>query len=174
LGTTLVSETLRQAIELRGPDTKQLLHHSDRGCQYTSDAYQTTLKTLGITCSMSRTGCCYDLCQPRRNVRGEPRTIAFSAENGFTTAARHSMTTIAPALPIVQTGFAALSYTNGQSSLALTRDVVIDYMGGANLRNVGTVTSVDLLGVILIVSVPRRSIQALTTRRNCCHLNRIV
>lgn len=60
LATTLVSEALRQAIELRTPDTKQLLHHSDRGCQYTSDAYQKTLKTLGITCSMSRTGCCYD------------------------------------------------------------------------------------------------------------------
>ena len=38
----------------------ELLHHSDRGCQYTSDAYQKTLKTLGIQCSMSRTGNCYD------------------------------------------------------------------------------------------------------------------
>ena len=37
-----------------------LLHHSDRGCQYTSNAYQQTLQTLGITCSMSRTGNCYD------------------------------------------------------------------------------------------------------------------
>ena len=27
---------------------------------YTSDAYQTTLRTLGITCSMSRRGNCYD------------------------------------------------------------------------------------------------------------------
>jgi transposase InsO family protein len=26
----------------------------------TSEAYQRTLKTLGIECSMSRTGCCYD------------------------------------------------------------------------------------------------------------------
>jgi putative transposase len=26
----------------------------------TSDAYQQTLSTLGITCSSSRTGCCYD------------------------------------------------------------------------------------------------------------------
>ncbi len=60
LATTLVSDALRQAIELRSPDTKQLLHHSDRGCQYTSDAYQKTLTMLGITCSMSRTGCCYD------------------------------------------------------------------------------------------------------------------
>lgn len=60
LATDLVSDALRRAIENRRPDGKRLLHHSDRGCQYTSDAYQKTLRTLGITCSMSRTGCCYD------------------------------------------------------------------------------------------------------------------
>lgn len=60
LATTLVSEALRAAIELRRPEGRQLLHHSDRGCQYTSDDYQKTLDTMGITCSMSRTGCCYD------------------------------------------------------------------------------------------------------------------
>lgn len=60
LATPLVGEALRNAIELRRPDTTKLLHHSDRGCQYTSDEYRTTLRTLGITCSMSRTGCCYD------------------------------------------------------------------------------------------------------------------
>jgi putative transposase len=60
LATELVSEALRQAIERRRPDGQRLLHHSDRGCQYTSDAYQRTLKRLGITCSMSRRGCCYD------------------------------------------------------------------------------------------------------------------
>ena len=60
LATELVSDALRAAIESRRPDGKQLLHHSDRGCQYTSDAYQKTLRTLGIECSMSRTGCCYD------------------------------------------------------------------------------------------------------------------
>lgn len=60
LATGLVSDALRRAIENRRPDGKRLLHHSDRGCQYTSDAYQKTLRTLGITCSMSRTGCCYD------------------------------------------------------------------------------------------------------------------
>ena len=51
---------LRQAIESRRPVGSELLHHSDRGCQYTSDAYQQTLRTLGIECSMSRTGECYD------------------------------------------------------------------------------------------------------------------
>jgi putative transposase len=60
LATELVSKALRQAIERRRPNCRRLLHHSDRGCQYTSDAYQGTLKRLGIECSMSRRGCCYD------------------------------------------------------------------------------------------------------------------
>ena len=60
LATELISDALRSAIERRRPDGKQLLHHSDRGCQYTSDAYQQTLRVLGITCSMSRRGNCYD------------------------------------------------------------------------------------------------------------------
>jgi putative transposase len=60
LETELVSDALRRAIESRRPDGKKLLHHSDRGCQYTSDAYQQTLMTLGIECSMSRRGNCYD------------------------------------------------------------------------------------------------------------------
>lgn len=60
LSTPLVSKALRSAIENRSPETNELLHHSDRGCQYTSSEYQRTLRTLGITCSMSRKGCCYD------------------------------------------------------------------------------------------------------------------
>ena len=60
LATELIMDALRSAIEVRRPDGTQLLHHSDRGCQYTSDAYQRTLRTLGITCSMSRTGNCCD------------------------------------------------------------------------------------------------------------------
>jgi putative transposase len=60
LATELVAEALQRAVESRRPVGQELLHHSDRGCQYTSDAYQQTLKTLGIECSMSRTGECYD------------------------------------------------------------------------------------------------------------------
>ena len=60
LATPLVAEALRRAVESRRPIGGELLHHSDRGCQYTSDAYQQTLRTLGIECSMSRTGECYD------------------------------------------------------------------------------------------------------------------
>ncbi len=60
LATELVSDALRAAIESRRPDGKHLLHHSDRGCQYASTAYQQTLRTMGIECSMSRTGNCWN------------------------------------------------------------------------------------------------------------------
>jgi putative transposase len=60
LATEVVSEALRQAIESRRPQGHELLHHSDRGCQYTSDAYRQTLRALGIECSMNHTGSCYD------------------------------------------------------------------------------------------------------------------
>lgn len=60
LATDLVQAALKDAVEKRRPDGSKLIHHSDRGCQYTSDSYQRTLQTLGITCSMSRTGNCYD------------------------------------------------------------------------------------------------------------------
>jgi len=59
LATDLVSAALRKAVETRRPAGQHLLYHSDRGCQYTSDAYQQTLRTLGIQCSMSCTDC-YD------------------------------------------------------------------------------------------------------------------
>jgi putative transposase len=45
---------------VRRPKANQLPHHSDRGCQYTSDDYQQTLRALGIECSMSHAGSCYD------------------------------------------------------------------------------------------------------------------
>ena len=36
------------------------MHHSDQGCQYTSDAYRGLLNSMGIQCSMSRPGSCHD------------------------------------------------------------------------------------------------------------------
>lgn len=55
----LVTDALMMAIWRRGlPDA--LLHHSDRGSQYTSDQFQRLLGELGITCSMSRSGNCWD------------------------------------------------------------------------------------------------------------------
>ena len=36
------------------------MHHSDRGSQYTSEAFQRLLRDLGVTCSMSHTGNVWD------------------------------------------------------------------------------------------------------------------
>ena len=60
LSTSLVTSAFRKAVEARQPETKELLHHSDRGCQYTSNQFQQMLKTMNVTCSMSRKGNCYD------------------------------------------------------------------------------------------------------------------
>lgn len=55
----LVTDALMMAVWRRGkPDA--LLHHSDRGSQYTSDAFQRLLSDLGVTCSMSRSGNVWD------------------------------------------------------------------------------------------------------------------
>src|SRR5579863_5584177 len=49
----LVTDALVMAIWRRGkPDA--LLHHSDRGSQYTSDQFQRLMADHGVTCSMSR------------------------------------------------------------------------------------------------------------------------
>jgi len=66
LATDLVAAALRQAIEARRPVGSRLLHHSDRGCQYTSDAYRAMLRTMNIECSMSRTGLCSGNAVPER------------------------------------------------------------------------------------------------------------
>jgi len=55
----LVLQALRMALQQRQPPTG-LLHHSDRGSQYTCAAYRDLLALHGITVSMSRKGDCYD------------------------------------------------------------------------------------------------------------------
>jgi len=53
----LVINALNKAIGRRKPPE---IHHSDRGSQYASKAYQQLLKKNGIMASMSRKGNCYD------------------------------------------------------------------------------------------------------------------
>ena len=55
----LVIDALRMAIGRRQP-AKGLVHHSDRGAQYTSDDFLAELKENGMKSSMSGSGCCYD------------------------------------------------------------------------------------------------------------------
>jgi putative transposase len=52
-------KALEMALKRRCPEIG-LLHHSDQGCTYASDDYQTLLDARGIVCSMSRRGNCYD------------------------------------------------------------------------------------------------------------------
>jgi len=57
--TTLVKEALRKALADRRP-AAGLLHHSDRGSQYASSAFQALLHSWQIVPSMSGLGHCYD------------------------------------------------------------------------------------------------------------------
>ena len=57
--TSLVQEALDMAVKLREP-LPGLIHHSDRGVQYASRAYQAALGELDATPSMSRKGDCWD------------------------------------------------------------------------------------------------------------------
>ena len=55
----LVIDALNMAIGQRCPEG-ELLHHSDRGSQYTSDDFRGELDKHNIQCSMSARGNCYD------------------------------------------------------------------------------------------------------------------
>jgi len=59
MSVQLPLDALHMAIQRRHPGPG-LIHHSDRGSQYTSVEYQRMLKRYGIQASMSSTGNCYD------------------------------------------------------------------------------------------------------------------
>ena len=58
LRTELVLEALQNAIAQRRP--KGVIHHSDRGCQYTSYAFGKRCQEAGVMPSMGSVGDCYD------------------------------------------------------------------------------------------------------------------
>jgi putative transposase len=59
MAAQLVTDDLVMAIWRRGkPDA--LLHHSDRGSQYTSEQFQSLMADHGVVCSMSRSGNVWD------------------------------------------------------------------------------------------------------------------
>lgn len=55
----LVTEALTMALWRRGKP-EALMHHSDRGSQYTSEQFQRLMAEHGVACSMSRAGNCWD------------------------------------------------------------------------------------------------------------------
>jgi putative transposase len=61
LATDLPMQALDRALQARpAAALPDLLHHSDRGCQYTSATFRQRLDLCQITQSMSRKGNCYD------------------------------------------------------------------------------------------------------------------
>jgi putative transposase len=95
--TELTRSALRMALK-QTPFTGHLIHHSDRGSQYTATAYRMDLAACGIDCSLSAAGNCYDnapmesffatlkgeLVHHRRyQTRAEARTDIFSYIEGF-------------------------------------------------------------------------------------------
>lgn len=59
LTTTLVLDALEMARWRRG-DVTGVVHHSDRGCQYTSYAFSRRCKEAGVVPSMGSVGDCFD------------------------------------------------------------------------------------------------------------------
>ena len=59
IDTQLVQKALQMAINNRNP-SPGTIHHSDRGCQFTSQLFRESLNRVNILSSMSRSGNCYD------------------------------------------------------------------------------------------------------------------
>jgi len=59
-------EALKQALAARQYPERNLMHHSDRGVQYCSEAYTTLLKQNDIQISMTQDGSPYDNAQAER------------------------------------------------------------------------------------------------------------
>ena len=86
----IVTDALTMAWFRRKP-APGMLHHSDRGSQYASHAFQDKLTEYGMTCSMSRKGNCWD------NAPTESWFNSFKNErvHGWRFATREDMTATA-------------------------------------------------------------------------------
>ena len=81
LAKELATSALKNAIQQRRP-SRGLIHHSDRGSQYTSYEYQSLLRREGITISMSRSGSCHDNA-PTESFFGSLKTEMFLRGDPF-------------------------------------------------------------------------------------------
>lgn len=58
--TELVSQALKMAVSRRGGQVNNVIFHTDRGSQYTSNDFRKLCTSLRVRQSMGRTGICYD------------------------------------------------------------------------------------------------------------------
>ena len=98
--TQLVTDALVMAIWRRG-SPRSVLHHSDRGSQYSADPFQRLMADHGITCSMSRSGNVWDNAamesffsslKTERIARKVYRTSRRSHEPTYSTISNASIT----------------------------------------------------------------------------------
>jgi putative transposase len=90
LRAELTCNALEMALMHRKPEG-ELLHHSDRGVQYASRAYQDILREHGIEPSMSRKGNCYDNAVTESFFSTLKRELVFHEEYADHEEARRSL-----------------------------------------------------------------------------------
>ncbi len=88
--SALTCDALRMAVEHRRPKG-ELLHPSDRGVQYASEAYQDLLAEHGIERSMSRAGDCYDNAVTESFFSTAKRELTHHESYATRAAARRSL-----------------------------------------------------------------------------------
>jgi putative transposase len=86
----LTCNALEMALTHRRPEGG-LLHHSDRGVQYASQAYQRLLRENGIEPSMNRKGNCYDNAVTESFFSTLKRELVFHEEYADHEEARGSL-----------------------------------------------------------------------------------
>jgi len=79
LRTELVLDALDMALAQRRPES--VIHHSDKGCQYTSYAFGKRCREAGVVPSMGSTGDAYDNAMTERELprQGDSSKLDFPA-----------------------------------------------------------------------------------------------
>jgi hypothetical protein len=124
----LVTDALVMAIWRRGRPNA-LLHHSDRGSQYTSEQFQRLMADHGIVCSMSRSGNVWDnaamesffsslkterTARKLYRTRDEARADVFDyIERFYNSKRRHSTIGYLSPLGVRKAGWVSLSACQG-------------------------------------------------------------
>jgi putative transposase len=86
----LVIDAYILAVKRRNPPPG-LIHHSDRGSQYASTAFQVLLAKYGTTCSMSRKGNCWDNAPAESFFGTLKRELVFHCQYSTRSEARQSI-----------------------------------------------------------------------------------
>lgn len=140
LKASLATDALREAIATRGGQVRDVVFHTDRGSQYTSDATAQLCRAYGIRQSVGRTGVCWDnaaaesfLGTSRPNSSTAPTT-----ETGTRPACRSDGGSKPGTTPAGFTPRSDTSHrTNGRTTTTITRPhkPSVQPMGGTPLKS---------------------------------------